>query len=181
MSSLQEIKLSKLEAAKRQLEMAIILYFNTAEPVSIHTLCCAARQILVDLCDYREIEVEFTLKSLITSQIAPEFHKKVFSEFAAPENFFKHAKRDPEDFFDFIPKGSEFIIFESVQMYLSLTSETTPLMRLFSVWWHILHKDFLLPSETERLRLLNSISYTENDRWKYFERFLPQVYRIPKG
>ena len=143
MTELPKIKLSKLDAAKRQLETAIVLYFNSGEPVSVHTLSCAARQILVDLCKHRNIEIDFTLKSLIKSQVAPEFRKEVFREFAVPENFFKHAERDPEGSFDFIPRGSDFVIFESLQMYLSLTSEAPPLMRLFSVWWQILHKNFL--------------------------------------
>lgn len=181
MSTFPEIKVSKLDAAKRQLETAIVLYFNSGEPVSVHTLSCAARQILVDLCEHRKVEVEFTLKSLIASQIAPQFHKKVLREFAASENFFKHAERDPEGNFDFIPQGSEFVIFESLQMYFSLTSEASPLMRLFSVWWQILHKDFLLPSETQKLKLLNSIAYTKNDRGKYFMECLPLAHRISAG
>jgi len=45
----EKSKLSKLNVAKRQLETAIKLYFNDNDPVSIHTLACAAREILSDL------------------------------------------------------------------------------------------------------------------------------------
>lgn len=45
----KKLKISKLDAAKRQLETAIRLYFNSADPVSIHTLACAAHSIISDL------------------------------------------------------------------------------------------------------------------------------------
>jgi len=40
-----KLKISKLDAAKRQLETAIRLYFNEADPVSVHTLAGAAHTI----------------------------------------------------------------------------------------------------------------------------------------
>lgn len=44
-----EFRVAKLDAAKRQLETAIRLYFASADPVSIHTLTAAAYQLLLDL------------------------------------------------------------------------------------------------------------------------------------
>jgi hypothetical protein len=41
--------IAKLDAAKRQLTVAIRLFFNHADPVAIHTLAAAAYQILYDL------------------------------------------------------------------------------------------------------------------------------------
>ena len=41
--------ISKLDAAKRQLEMAIKLYFNDDDPISIHTLASASEEILMKL------------------------------------------------------------------------------------------------------------------------------------
>jgi hypothetical protein len=45
----RKIKISKLEAARRQVETAIRIYFANGDPVSIHTLAAASLQILVDL------------------------------------------------------------------------------------------------------------------------------------
>jgi len=39
-----QIKVSKLDAARRQLETAIRLYFSEADPISIHALMSAAYQ-----------------------------------------------------------------------------------------------------------------------------------------
>jgi len=41
--------ITKLESARRQLETAVKLYFNDIDPVSIHTLACAAQEILAEL------------------------------------------------------------------------------------------------------------------------------------
>jgi hypothetical protein len=34
-----KVRVTKLDAAKKQLETAIMLYFHDGDPVSIHTLC----------------------------------------------------------------------------------------------------------------------------------------------
>ena len=44
-----ELTVTKLDAAKRQLETAIRLWFHDAHPVSIDTLAAAALQVLVDI------------------------------------------------------------------------------------------------------------------------------------
>jgi hypothetical protein len=41
----KKLKISKLDAAKRQLEVAIRLYFYFGDPVAIHTLTAAAYNI----------------------------------------------------------------------------------------------------------------------------------------
>jgi hypothetical protein len=38
--------ISKLEAATRQLNMAIVSYFQDADPLSVHTLAGAAHRLL---------------------------------------------------------------------------------------------------------------------------------------
>ena len=40
------VSVTKLNAAERQLETAILLYFSDKDPVSIHTLCCAAYEVV---------------------------------------------------------------------------------------------------------------------------------------
>jgi len=50
---------SKLDAATRQLHMAIRLYFQDADPLAIHTLAGAAHGILADLARHRGHESGF--------------------------------------------------------------------------------------------------------------------------
>lgn len=52
----QGFKVSKLDAAKRQLETVIRLYFAGRDPVSIHTLTAAAYNIVHDITANRGAE-----------------------------------------------------------------------------------------------------------------------------
>src|SRR5882762_2358461 len=45
----QLLVLEKLDVVKRQLETAIMLFFADGDPVSIHTLACAAHGVVRDL------------------------------------------------------------------------------------------------------------------------------------
>jgi hypothetical protein len=44
-----KLPVTKLDAARRQLETAITLWFHEADPVSIHALTGAAHNLLCDL------------------------------------------------------------------------------------------------------------------------------------
>ncbi len=54
------LEISKLDAAKRQLDTAIRLYFCDGDPVSIHTLAAASYNILRDVTE--QIGPLFTLR-----------------------------------------------------------------------------------------------------------------------
>lgn len=52
------VVVSKLEAAERQLDAAIRLFFAREDAVSVHTLAAAAYQVIIDICKQRGIERE---------------------------------------------------------------------------------------------------------------------------
>ena len=52
---LRKLAITKLDAARRQLETAITLWFHDADPVSVHTLVMAAHGFLKHLA--RSVEV----------------------------------------------------------------------------------------------------------------------------
>jgi hypothetical protein len=41
-----QVTITKPDAARRQLETAIKLYFDEGDPASVHTLCCAAYELI---------------------------------------------------------------------------------------------------------------------------------------
>ena len=90
-----KLRVSKLEAGKRQLETAIILYFNYGDTVSIHTLSAAAYGVLRDLNEKRGGEPMFKepLWQLMDTPELREYRKLINQ----PENFFKHSDRNPDD------------------------------------------------------------------------------------
>lgn len=71
-----KLKISKLDAAKRQLETAIRLYFNEADPISIHTLAGAAHTILSDINKKYGGRPMLDSDYLIKDEYKKEFRKK---------------------------------------------------------------------------------------------------------
>ena|SRR5436305_13488939 len=79
------LKISKLDAARRQLETAILLYFNEADPVSIHTLAAASHEILRDLSLH--IDSPMLLERSFES-LPEELRSRIHNAMRLPQNFF---------------------------------------------------------------------------------------------
>ena len=78
---------SKLEAARRQLETAVRLYFASQDDVAIHTLAAAAHQVLADLKKAQGGSP--TISEYLLSFASPELRKSALRHIATPENFLK--------------------------------------------------------------------------------------------
>ena len=125
------IKVTKLDAARRQLETAIGLYFNDQDPVSIHALAVASHEVLSTLCVKND-------KDSGTIAGAGKFLRKgkqktFYDALKKPQNHFKHADRDPDAVIDFNLSLSEYFIFDSCGLYKSLTKDNTPLLALYTM------------------------------------------------
>jgi hypothetical protein len=127
----KKIRISKLDAAKRQLETAIRLYFNYGDTVSIHFLACAAHEILSDLNkNYRGtpmIVSDYMIKDDAKSRFMNIIRK--------PQNFFKHADKDPENAIDFKPEVIQYFIFDAIRKYQEITGENVPYFIIFKGWF----------------------------------------------
>jgi hypothetical protein len=106
------LTISKLDAAKRQLEIAIRLYFSDGDPVSIHTLTAAAYNIIHDISIKRDAGSMF-VKDMIFDYVKPEYQEVIRQSVNKAENFFKHADRDHEASLDFNPDQSETYILDA--------------------------------------------------------------------
>ncbi|MBI2070045.1 MAG: hypothetical protein HYT79_05525 [Elusimicrobia bacterium] len=102
----KEMALTKLDVAKRQLETAVTLYFNDADPVSIHTLTCASHEVLVTLNKEAGNSPTIMSDSLINEQYKEEFRGWL----KEARNFFKHADRDPKGIFTFYPDINDYFL-----------------------------------------------------------------------
>jgi hypothetical protein len=85
----EEIVVDKLDAARRQLETAITMFFNDGDVVSQHTLVMAAHGIVYDLARQRGVGGSFKDSPLIPR----EGRRKFIDALHIPRNFFKHADR----------------------------------------------------------------------------------------
>ncbi|MCX5818470.1 MAG: hypothetical protein NT047_00930 [Deltaproteobacteria bacterium] len=174
---MEQLDLSKLDAAKRQLEVAIKLYFNFDDPVSIHTLTAAAYNVLKDINKNRGNDPvyikEWFPKHMIRQEKQKEF--KILQNQA--ENFFKHAEKDPGAILFFRPSQTDFLLWETGSLYQRLTGEATPLIRLYRGWFIFHHIDYFeLPDDDknkyEHMRDIFS------DRGKYFNELLEVAFKL---
>ncbi len=132
--------LRKIEVAKSQLETAIELFFKNGDSVSIHTLACAAHEILEVLCKKKGI-ASFHLEMM--GRIPEIKRDLVRNKLAEAKNFFKHGKRDPNATLKFNPKTTEFVLWDACSLYRKYTGEFGKQRELFlfEVWFVLKNKD----------------------------------------
>jgi len=122
-------RVTKIAAARSQLETAITLWFNGGDPVSTHTLAWAAREI-IRVLNSRLGSCPMLLDNDI---IDPKYRKRYINALARPANFFKHGSRNGNDTIEFPHEITAGIILDACTMYRSLTQETVLLFTLFIV------------------------------------------------
>jgi hypothetical protein len=146
----ERLKIGKLDAARRQLETAILLYFNSADPVSIHTLAAAAQGILQHLGSHESSPM---LLERSLAQIPKELADEIRTSIRKPQNFFKHADQDPDEVIEFAPALTEFTLLDAVAKYLELTGELTLMLRAYEKWFPVLHPHYW--THTSKCDLVN--------------------------
>jgi hypothetical protein len=174
----KELNISKLDAARRQLETVIRLYFSDGDPVSIHTLTAAAYNIIRDITAKRGAE-PMLVKDQVFEYVRPEFKKIFAGKINEAENFFKHAERDHEASLDFNPDMSEMLIFDACSQYHRLTGEQPPLFLIYLGWFMANYQEvFIFPEELKRTLHATAPGVLEMGRGVYFNTILPAVMRI---
>ena len=171
---IKSLTISKLDAAKRQLETYIRLYFHSGDPVAMHTLAAAAFGIICDLNEKRSGTP--TLHDRIFENVKPEYKKMLRDKLNEAQNFFKHADRDHEATLDFNPDSTEFMAMDACSKYSELTGELPPLFQIFNGWIMITHQDIFTFPVDQRAKLENAAkTFLPTGRAAYFNDMLPMV------
>ncbi len=135
------MKISKIDAARRQLDVALSLFFNDADPISIHTLTAAAHQILMDISGSKG--VKSLVKGLALDIIRQDKASLYLSAVNEAENFFKHADRDQSALLEFNPAQTEYLLLDAVEMYIMLTNDIPEDMSIYQAWFRIKNPEFI--------------------------------------
>ena len=117
-------ELTKIDAARRQVVTAIRLFFSEEDAACIHTLSTAAHGILTDLL--RRKGGRSFLQDEITDFVHPEDVGKYQRHIRKPQNFLKHADKDPDGTFQFSPSLVAIWLFDCLKMYRELTRNNVP-------------------------------------------------------
>lgn len=126
---MHSLKIPKLEAARRQLDTAIALFSQSGDPVSIHTLACAAYDV-IDNVNQSRGRTETFVKRRYTKQPG----KLSVAAINAVQNFFKHANRDPDGELEFFPEMTEPIMADACRTYMDMTGQSVAIFDCF-LWW----------------------------------------------
>jgi hypothetical protein len=130
------VQLTKLEAARRQLESAVRLYFAYGDEVSIHTLAAAAYSLVRDINEHRHGEPMLKdLHLLLPDGLSREFRNYI----NRPENFLKHADKDPDAVAELEPRWTEVLIWEASRKYCEMTGKQNKILITF-VFWFVAHQ-----------------------------------------
>jgi hypothetical protein len=137
---LKKLAITKIDAACRQLETAITLWFHDGDPVSVHMLVMAAHGILKAINKKRG-------QPMLTDpppDIRPELRKRVADMFVKSANFFKHGNRDPLETHNFSPEFNQVMILDACNAYITLAEEHRPLMKTFMMYL-VIHQPSIFP------------------------------------
>ena len=104
--------LTKLDIARRQLAVAIRLFFDDRDAISVHTLAANAWEIVDVLCKKREVD-SFSRHARENLPDGKSLRRDFINQ--PYRNFFKHADEDPEGTIDgFSDDKNDHILFLAV-------------------------------------------------------------------
>lgn len=131
--------LTKFDVAERQLLLAIKLFFDEEDGVSIHTLSESAGQVLYDIGQGQGVF------SIVRDwdRIVPERKKEWLAAVFKSRNFFKHADKDPDATHEFKDEFNDMSLMDSVGMYSTLKKQWTPETIVFNTWFGLAHPGIL--------------------------------------
>ena len=133
------MKVDKERVAVQQLDTAIRLLFNAGDVISVHTLACAAAEVLRGVL---EAAGGSTWQDALIKAY-PDKEQEVRRTLVRARNFFKHADRDPHEVLDFDEKTNDETIIVATLEYGELVrlgapsriaKLTTP-MSVFQLWY----------------------------------------------
>ena len=172
---------TKLDAARRQLEVAVQLWFFDRDAISVRTLAAAAYQIMADLSQHRGLEPMFATREGLKRVIKPGMEHEVFQKFAQAENFFKHADRDPDDTFEFRPQSNEYILWESCTRYRELSGDMIPNLEVMC-WWFLLKHSELYTFPADKMADLRAAKVTlfPDGKLRFYQDFIEYSHKLLK-
>lgn len=147
---------TKFDAAERQLNQAIRLFFSGGDEVSIHTLAEASAQVLYDT-RVKHGGGDSLLRD--SDRIRPERRKEWLSYVHKSRNFFKHADRDPSEVHEFKDIFNHFSLLDAVNLYLAAKKSWTPETLLYFGWFSLTYPDLLKKDDHAFVTLVDQQLY----------------------
>lgn len=172
------VKVSKLDAAKRQLETAIRLYFNDADPMSIYTLAGASHGILENL--QKNLNVRHDNSGQIDNLVIRDKYKKEIQKaIKESRKSFQMTSKDEKALINFNPRINELFLFDAVEKYINLTSEQVPYFIIFRGWFVYKHQSMFRLPNGRNLVINNLMKHYKDNKAEYFSTMLSASSGLP--
>ncbi len=152
--------ISKTNAAERQLNTAIRLFFENRDHLSSYALAVASREVTDDVIQSRQSElyqrelarsgdpqkVWLSYRDEMELHIRPEFYKEFMTLDRKWQNFLKHADRHPDAEIEPVEtRLLAMVIISAVKNYTLLTQHLTAEMAIFFAWLAIAEPQLIKP------------------------------------
>ncbi|WP_157265610.1 hypothetical protein [Thiobacillus thioparus] len=144
MTEAGHIVVSKLDAAQRQLRVAIRMLFSEDDPVAVHTLVGAASLLFSDLVEINAPEQSWDKKAREATSLT---RAEYFQVMRRHQNFFKHARDDHTAMLELNPEETESLAFWAVMN----ASELAPLStesQVYQLWYIAARSPFTDPTKS---------------------------------
>ncbi len=132
-------RVTKLDAARRQIRVAIRLFFQREDMAAVHTLAAAAQEVLREIGKARSVETFARYDDAVDQIVRPEMREEFCRMLRQAQNFLKHADRDPDGVLDFYPEATQYYLFDATRMYILLDPVGSPEALMFLCWFSVKH------------------------------------------
>lgn len=128
--------ITKLDAACRQLDVAIHMFFARGDKVAVHTLACAAREIFEKHCQF---ENRHRLFDVFRERHPNMSEKQLWEILNRARNFFKHADPtgDLTTTVELSDADNQLTLFIATNDCISLLDKQTPIIFSKFATWHV--------------------------------------------
>ena len=127
-------KVTKIDAVKRHLDVAIKLFFEDEDPIPIYSISAASHTILKDLVKHRTGK-KAVFDDWMDLYIKPEKMGYALTLFASKRNFLKHANKDPDKTIEELkPELVEMELFFCCATFFQLGEKLTDRMAIYWSW-----------------------------------------------
>jgi hypothetical protein len=127
---------TNLEAAERQLCVAVRLFFERKDLIAVHALAAAADDVLRKLGKARGVSGIFDFADKV---IRPDRIKEWRHRARESQNFFKHA---PNEKVVFYYGATKFLLFDAVYLCSNIAGRRIPEIHVFLTWFMIRHPSY---------------------------------------
>jgi hypothetical protein len=149
--------ITKLDAAERQLNTSIRLFFENRDHLSSYALTAASREITDDLIEKKSgeifqresarlgdpMKVRLSFREEFRDRIKEEYYKKALTLLRQWQNFLKHADNDPDcEMDDLSPEQLALNIMFACWNFRLLANRTTEEMTKFVIWFYSAHPEY---------------------------------------